>query len=147
MKNLIHIFNLLVILSTWSCATKPESIQYGKENCSFCKMTIIDPKFGSEFVTDKGKIFKFDDLSCMIKYMKMNEENSVEYQHIVVNQFDKPSELIETSKAFFLTSPKYQSPMMGNTASFADLKVVEKLMKTDTVAKKQTWEALLNTLK
>lgn len=107
----------------------------------------MDPKFGSELVTNKGKIFKFDDISCMIKYMKMNVENSIEYQHIVVNQYDKPTELIETSNGFFLTSPKYQSPMMGNTASFADLKVVDRLIETDTEAKKHTWEKLLNTLK
>lgn len=147
MKNPIQIFVFILIISVWSCSTKPEPILYGKENCSFCKMTIMDSKYGCELVSKKGKIFKFDDLSCMIKYMKINEETSTDFAHIVVNQFDNPGEFIETSKAFFLKSPKYQSPMMGNIASFTNLEKVDKAIGNDTLAIEYTWDELLNTLK
>jgi copper chaperone NosL len=110
-------------------------------------MTIMDSKYGCELVSKKGKIFKFDDLSCMVKYMKINGETSTDFAHIVVNQFDKPGELIETSTAFFLKSPKYQSPMMGNIASFTRLETVDKAIEKDTLAVEYTWDELLNTLK
>ena len=54
-----------------SCGRKkPEPIAYGKDSCSECKMTIIDPKFGGEIISKKGKIFKFDDTHCLAKFME-----------------------------------------------------------------------------
>jgi len=52
-----------------SCSTKPQPIQYGKDVCDHCKMTIVDQKFGGEIVTKKGKAYKFDDLICMAKFL------------------------------------------------------------------------------
>ena len=30
----------------------------------------MDPKFGGEVITKKGKIYKFDDLHCMVSFLK-----------------------------------------------------------------------------
>jgi copper chaperone NosL len=90
--------------------------------------------------------FKFDDLSCLVKYMKISEPNKTEFAHMVVNQFDKPGEFIEISKAFFINSPNIKSPMLGNTASFIDQKTIDDLMQNDKEAKKITWNELLTTL-
>ncbi len=138
---------LLVILACFliiSCTVKPEVINYGKDNCQFCKMTIMDPKFGCELVTKKGKIFKFDDLSCMIKYQKMEVQNKLQYAHVLVSQFGSNNEFIPVEKAFFISSSKYPSPMLGNTAAFADEKQASELVMADNDAKKLKWNELVN---
>ena len=40
-----------------------------------CKMTLVDKKFGAEVVTKKGKVYKFDDLNCMIKFYQLRISN------------------------------------------------------------------------
>jgi copper chaperone NosL len=133
----------LTFFSILSCTIVPEAISYGKDNCQFCKMTIMDPKFGCEIVSKKGKIFKFDDLSCMIKYMKVAEQNYTEFAHVLVNQYDKPNNFIAISDAYFINSQKYQSPMMGYTAAFSDEKQAFAIVKIDNEAKKFTWNELV----
>jgi len=46
---------LIAGLFLTSCTPKPEKIAFGKDNCAECKMPIMDPKFGGEIVTKKGK--------------------------------------------------------------------------------------------
>lgn len=53
-----------------SCTTGPEPIRYGQDNCHHCQMTLMDKRFGAEIVTDKGKVYKFDDLNCLVNFMK-----------------------------------------------------------------------------
>lgn len=134
----------LALFSIISCSVESEAISYGKDNCQFCKMTIMDPKFGCEIVTKKGKTFKFDDLSCMIKYQKMDEQNKAEYALLLVNQFGNNNEFMAVEKAIFISTPKYQSPMMGNTAAFSDEKQAIELVNTDKKAKKLNWNELVN---
>lgn len=147
MKNIRHFkLLLLAVLGVFTlnaCSINPEAIQYGKENCSFCKMTIMDGKFGSELVTLKGKIFKFDDVSCMIKYINTSEQTSTDFSHIVVNSYDKPENLVDANSLFFVVSPKFQSPMMGNTAAFTDENKANEILGKDTEAKKYLWNDLI----
>jgi len=37
-------------------------------------MGIEDPKFATELITEKGRIYKFDDLNCMQSYATENAE-------------------------------------------------------------------------
>ena len=56
----------LILLFCSSCTIEPQPITYGLEACSSCKMTIVDPRFASEIVTRKGKVFKYDAIECML---------------------------------------------------------------------------------
>lgn len=130
-------FLLGTVVSLQSCAQQPEPIRYGQDACVFCKMTIMDKKFAAEIVTNKGKAFKFDDLSCMVKYIKINQLKEEELAFIVVNDYNHPGELIDVKTATFLSSKDLRSPMRGdvaafsaksfataNTAKFADAKIL-----------------------
>ena len=125
-----------------SCSSETEPINYGKDNCSFCKMTIMDHRFGSELVTQKGKIYKFDDISCMYNYLKTNNLGKEKFSYMVVSQFEKPNDFIDVEKAIFITALQFKSPMMGNTAAFMDDKKVEIILKNDSTAKVNTWQEL-----
>ncbi len=96
------------------CEVKPEPIVFGEDHCSYCKMSIADPKFGAELVTDKGRIFKFDALECMVPYLQENDE--VEYAHILAIAYDEPGELKPVKDLKFVFSEDFKSPMGGNIA-------------------------------
>lgn len=141
MKN--YILNTILVLSiifTFSaCSIETEPINYGKENCAFCKMTIMDKQFGTELVTLKGKVFKFDDLSCMSKYMKTNDLHEADCKHVVISNYEKPEEFLDFNKAFFIQAENLQSPMLGNIAAFDSETAIQELVTTDSTAKNITW--------
>ena len=58
---------LLIILILVGCKVDPNPIEYGADACHFCSMTIVDRQHAAEFVTKKGKAFKFDATECMMK--------------------------------------------------------------------------------
>lgn len=107
---------VLLALILVSCGVGPEPIVFGEDPCSYCKMTIVDPKFGGELVTDKGKVFKFDALECMVPYLQENK--STPYSHKLGIAYDEPGELKSVDNLVFVFSENYRSPMGGNLAAF-----------------------------
>jgi copper chaperone NosL len=119
-----------ITLFIMSCSGKPEPFQYGKDVCHFCKMGIVDPKFGAEVTTKKGKLYKFDDLVCMINFLKTGSVTEKDIDKKFVINFEKQNDFIEVNKAFFFLSPDLRSPMNGNAAAFLTRPAAEKMNKT-----------------
>jgi copper chaperone NosL len=111
-------FIFIVVSLSASCSTKPEAIRFGEDQCHFCKMTIIDKQFGAELVTKKGKIYKFDDVKCLLDYYYSGHDSPDIYEHKLVVDFAGQGNLIEANTALFVTSPEIRSPMNGNVAAF-----------------------------
>jgi copper chaperone NosL len=65
----VAIVTIAVFILT-GCTHKPEKFVLGKDECAECKMTIMDPRFGGEIVTKKGKIYKFDDAHCVAVFLE-----------------------------------------------------------------------------
>lgn len=118
---------LLFSIATISCTAKTEPIDYGKDNCYFCKMGIVDPKFGGEVVTKKTKVYKFDDVICMVHFLQTGTIAENEIAKKVVINYEKENEFIEVDKAIFLASPDLRSPMGSNAASFSSKDAAEKI--------------------
>lgn len=118
---------VMATMSLASCAAKPEPIQYGKDNCYFCKMGIADPKFGGEVITKKSKVYKFDDLVCMNRFLQSGAVKENEISKKVAVNFEKQNDFIDVNKAFFLFSPELNSPMDGNAAAFTSKENAEKI--------------------
>ncbi len=132
----------LFIFGLMSCNTGPQPIKLGQDACSFCKMSIADQRFGAEIVTKKGKVFKFDDMHCLLAFRKANTINKNDIKETYLINFDEPHNFIEAPKAFVLKSNELHSPMGGNIANFSDenkLKEAAQKFKGEEV----TWEALL----
>jgi copper chaperone NosL len=98
-----------------SCNAGPQPIKYGSDACDFCKMTIMDKKFSCEWVTDKGKVFRFDDLFCLKSHITANHLKGNAY----VNDFKGRSELMPAENALLIRTENLKSPMGGNLAAFA----------------------------
>ncbi len=113
--SILFLFPLSLLM--FSCtATNPEPLKLNKDNCDFCKMTIADGRFGCELITTKGRIYKFDDLSCLVHYKGENPATS--YQSCYINDYLGDNKLINAETAFYLHSQEILTPMSGNYAAF-----------------------------
>ncbi len=102
-----------------SCSRQPEAIRYNKDNCAFCQMTIADERFGAELMNDKGKVFKFDDLSCMLNYKE--ENSSTEFKGYYISNYLAPHQLLDLRSSFIIEGASIASPMGGNMAAFNNI--------------------------
>ncbi|MXV38802.1 hypothetical protein GO491_08990 [Flavobacteriaceae bacterium Ap0902] len=114
MKNLV-LACAIILLS--ACSSGPKEIAYGVDNCDFCTMTITDKPYGTELVTDKGKVYKFDSVECMISYM--NEHDDVPFAHVLTSTMDNPGPLQDVKTCSFLVSPNLPSPMGANITPYS----------------------------
>lgn len=110
----IYVF---ILLFAFGCTNSLEPISYGKDDCHWCQMRIMDPKFGSEAVTEKGRIYKFDSGECLLHYLN---EAGVSHSHLAVTNFDSPETFLDATSAWYLVSEAMPSPMGGNLNSFPD---------------------------
>ena len=103
----------LILLVSVSCVTKEaEPIKLNSDACEFCKMKISDGKFGAELITSKGRIYKFDDMHCMINYHKENLTTNI--QSFYIHDFSQNNILIPAETAFYAKGGEINSPMRGN---------------------------------
>jgi copper chaperone NosL len=124
-----------------SCDTGPQAIKIGKDTCEFCKMTFADNKFGGEIITKKNKVYKFDDIHCLLAFKKSNPQTWKDIKDVYLIRYDGTHEFISASKAYLLKSNDLRSPMEGNVAAFASpdsLEVASEKLKGARI----TWEEL-----
>lgn len=112
------LITLLIPIILVSCKVEPEPLAYGEDGCAHCKMTLMDKKFGAELVTQKGKVYKFDDVNCMLDFYNSGDTPPEEFAYKLVTDFSQPGKLIEADNAFYLKSPQIQSPMASQVAAF-----------------------------
>lgn len=107
--------SFLIILTCFSCSqSQPEKIELNKDACYHCKMTISDLSFATEAITKKGRVFKFDDIACMLEYIKSNTVTENQYW---IGSFINKGEFIQADSAVFFYTEKLNSPMRGNIAA------------------------------
>lgn len=113
--------NLLILLFfLLACNSGPQQIKFGKDVCSFCKMTISDKRFGAELITKKGKIYFFDDPVCLKSFTdsKWVEENEVDNIYFV--NFIGTHHLIPLKDASIVSNEEITGPMNGKWITFSN---------------------------
>jgi copper chaperone NosL len=110
---------LATTLTLQSCSTGPQPVRYGQDNCSFCKMTFTDTHFGGEVCTKKGKVYKFDDLHCLLAFLQTGVPPKENIAAIYLVDYNG-GPWLEASRAVLFHSDAFHTPMGGNIAAFAD---------------------------
>jgi copper chaperone NosL len=133
-----------LMLMMMSCQPSPKAISYGSDNCTFCKMTVVDAQHAAEVVTDKGKVYMFDAIECMVNYIDQNREK--EYAFYLVNDFQSPKALIDAQASFYLISKAIPSPMGAFLSAFETEEEALK-MKSEKGGTVYDWKGLKDQLK
>lgn len=140
MKTLYNLSFVVVALFVLnSCNTGPQPIDYGNDGCHFCKMTIVDKIYGSQLISEKGKVFKFDATECMLNYIQVHKELSTASMY--TNYYEAPTAFITMQEATFLITEKLPSPMGANLTAFKTKESAEKIQ-AEKGGKLYTWEPL-----
>lgn len=142
MKNILYISLIFFLIS---CSTKPEPIVAGKDVCSYCKMPVADTRFGGEIITEKGKIYKFDDIGCMIHFLTEGINNEKAKQILSLNYLNN-QELIDVYQSSFLISSELHTPMNSDAASFKTKKEAEEYIEKFP-GKILSWDELIKIIK
>ena len=111
--------NLLLVaaLAVPACSPGPQPIAYGEDVGDFCRMVIVDERYGAELVTDRGRVYKFDSIECLAGVLLAMEDTAAVHS-IWVTPFQTPGQLIRIEDALFLHSPMLRSPMGANLTAF-----------------------------
>jgi copper chaperone NosL len=130
-----YVILILFIVGLSACQRSPEPIVFGTDQCAFCRMTISDPKYGAELVTEKGRVYKYDAMECMVKYL---DDNEVHTGLLLGIAYDEPKKLFPVDSLTFEISKKYRSPMGANLAAFKDATKTKKPLKWGEINEKLT---------
>lgn len=132
-----------ILIFIFSCSVEQEKIDYGKESCYFCKMTIVDKQHAAELITSKGKAYKFDAIECMINYINKND---VDASLLFVCDYSNPGKLIPANTATFLVSDEIPSPMGAFLSAFSTKQEAEGIQneKTGSI---YSWESIQTQIK
>lgn len=122
------IIGLVLALGTQACGSDgPKPIAYGKDQCAHCKMTVSDARFGSQLITTKGRAYHFDDVQCMVAYVKAGSVASEDVANYYLPDYSNDNKLLPAEGLFLLKSESLRSPMRGDIAAFASKDDLEKV--------------------
>ena len=123
----MKVISAIAVIATFlSCNSDPEPLRYGQDACHTCKMTLMDKKFGAELVTAKGRVYKFDDVNCMVNFLNSGYLSNETITHKLVVDYALTEKLIPAENAFYLKSDQIRSPMASQVAAFEAEEVMKK---------------------
>lgn len=113
------IYFLFLLFLFVSCGKDAEPINYGHDECEYCRMLITDNKYGAELITEKGKIYKYDSIECLINYALVENMIGDNEVTMLVSDFSNPEYFTDARKAFYLHNNDFRSPMGLNVMAFS----------------------------
>ncbi len=101
----------------------------------------MDHRYGSELVTQKGKVYTFDAAECLIEYLQQNEAIEKEAKYLLVTPYTQPDHLIDATGATYLVSIEMPSPMGAYLTAFQTVDTASEFQR-DKGGDLYTWEEL-----
>lgn len=141
MKRICILLSICVFLS---CNMEPEVINYGKDVCHYCQMTIVTKTHAAQLVTDKGKQFKFDAIECMIHFLD-DKPQLVNKSKLLIVDYNSPGVMTDAKSAGYLVSAEISSPMGANLTGFSSLDLAKQTI-NDTAAEYYDWNGIIKKL-
>ena len=116
----------LTILAAAGCVSDcPPTVRYGHEECAHCRMIVNDERYAAAVVTPAGEARKFDEVSCLVDYLK---DQPGESGRLWVRAHDATGWL-DARTALYVHGPKLQTPMGSGLAAVADRPAADDLAK------------------
>ncbi len=116
-------FLLAMLLASFTlftgCEPKPQPIDFGGDQCAYCRMMITEPEFGTQTLNNQGRSFKFDSIECMAAY-ELTSDDTENIHSSWVPDFLNRDEWMEARSAVYLHSETLRSPMGLNLSAYAN---------------------------
>ena len=110
----------VVLLLLAGCVAKPRPLVHGRDQCAYCRMTLVEERYGAEIVTRKGRVYPFDAIECMVAFrLSGGLTDEIVHSRWVVD-YANPPQLISISEAVVVRSPDLPSPMGMDLTAFQD---------------------------
>lgn len=120
---------LALVVSLHGCGSQgPAPINYGVDECDYCKMTIADERFGSEMITAKGKVLKYDSIECLAAADQTPGLPGGSIQSLWLTDFSAPGNFLKIEHAVIVATERQKSPMGVGLAAVADTQSAEALI-------------------
>jgi len=117
----LKIQNILILIGIGlllSCEPSVQSINYGQDGCSYCRMTIVEDHYGSEIVTQKGKVYKFDSIECLSAFVLKKQIAEEDIHELYFTDLEDAGHLYPKSELIFVQAKKLNSPMGLNLSAY-----------------------------
>ena len=90
-------------------------------------MTIVDQQHSAQYVTQKGKQFKFDAIECLLN--DLADKEAIEPGILLVADYGIPTQMTDAQKATYLISKEIKSPMGAFLSGFSSSEMAKKTQK------------------
>jgi copper chaperone NosL len=101
----------------------------------------MNPKFGGEIITKKGRTYKFDDAHCVVNFIKAGNVKEADIAQTVFINYQQENTFLDAKTAQFVVSEQLKSPMNSNAAAFASKQAAEQTAK-ETAGTVKSWNDL-----
>lgn len=140
----LHPLFVFFILSIFSvtlsgCTIEAQPIDFGNDQCHFCRMTVVDRLHASQTVTKKGKQFSYDAIECLVKEI-LKEDFEDGFAIMLVADYNE-GKMVPATEATYLISEEIQSPMGENLSAFETKESAEAAQK-EHGGELYSWESL-----
>lgn len=84
--------------------------------CSYCKMAISEKRYAAELIDQDGQAFKFDDIGCLVNFVRNNTNKIKIAGQFVIDFNDR--EWLKADDAYYVHSAELNTPMNGQIIAF-----------------------------
>ncbi len=141
MKKYFFVLGMFTAIFLTSCSVDPEPIIYGNDQCDYCKMGIVDQQHSAQYVTKKGKQFKFDAVECLIHKLENPEIVETELAHLLVADYNSPGVMIKANDSYYIISKAIKSPMGAYLSAFSSKEMAQNTI-NDNGGELFTWKQI-----
>ncbi len=87
----------------------PRPLVEGTDVCAHCHMTMVERRFGGEFVSTTGKVTPFDDVGCLA--MGLIGADSTRVHSLWVSDYLEPDSVVAVERMIFIRTDSVRTPM------------------------------------
>lgn len=98
---------------------KPAIVKYGQDTCTGCSMIISEVPYSAQYILTDGSVKKFDDIGCMIDYIKHTDNELDMIAAVYVHDYNS-NKWIDAKRALFLHSRLIITPMGHGIIAFSN---------------------------
>ncbi|EMK00963.1 nitrous oxide reductase accessory protein NosL [Leptospira sp. WS58.C1] len=108
----------VVSVSVFCSKREPKLPEFGRELCAHCSMAIVDKRFHSQLLTEKGRRYYFDSIECSHSFEKSERYSS---GSVWFADYENPDRMLSEKAAVLVRSSELRSPMGEGLGAFSSM--------------------------